>query len=162
MATDNAYEMALERRRKLQAELSEVDQFISLWQRLFGGNETPGPSPAVSLRHNGFLAWRSKPNGALPMSRLDYIFTSESVSEGHPDKLCDRISDAVLDAFLTEAVPRLNVPPPPPLEDLPVGERSGLNSRSAIVTPTLTRRRMREGTVDYHDLSGRWARQLGR
>jgi S-adenosylmethionine synthetase len=40
-------------------------------------------------------------NGAL-MSRLDYVFTSESVSEGHPDKLCDRISDAVLDAFLTE------------------------------------------------------------
>ncbi len=35
------------------------------------------------------------------MSRLDYVFTSESVSEGHPDKLCDRISDAVLDAFLT-------------------------------------------------------------
>ncbi len=36
------------------------------------------------------------------MSRQDYVFTSESVSEGHPDKLCDRISDAVLDAFLTE------------------------------------------------------------
>ncbi|MCY1126358.1 methionine adenosyltransferase [Frigidibacter sp. RF13] len=36
------------------------------------------------------------------MSRHDYIFTSESVSEGHPDKVCDRISDAVLDAFLTE------------------------------------------------------------
>ena len=36
------------------------------------------------------------------MARSDYIFTSESVSEGHPDKLCDRISDAVLDAFLTE------------------------------------------------------------
>lgn len=35
------------------------------------------------------------------MSRLDYTFTSESVSEGHPDKVCDRISDAVLDAFLT-------------------------------------------------------------
>lgn len=29
----------------------------------------------------------------------DYIFTSESVSEGHPDKLCDRISDAVVDLF---------------------------------------------------------------
>jgi S-adenosylmethionine synthetase len=28
------------------------------------------------------------------------IFTSESVSEGHPDKICDRISDAILDAFL--------------------------------------------------------------
>src|SRR5690606_36252738 len=30
----------------------------------------------------------------------DYIFTSESVSEGHPDKICDQISDAILDAFL--------------------------------------------------------------
>lgn len=36
------------------------------------------------------------------MARKDYIFTSESVSEGHPDKVCDRISDAILDAFLTE------------------------------------------------------------
>ncbi|MES2433063.1 MAG: methionine adenosyltransferase [Pseudomonadota bacterium] len=36
------------------------------------------------------------------MSRQNYIFTSESVSEGHPDKLCDRVSDAILDAFLTE------------------------------------------------------------
>ena len=36
------------------------------------------------------------------MARQNYIFTSESVSEGHPDKVCDRISDAVLDAFLTE------------------------------------------------------------
>ena len=33
-------------------------------------------------------------------SRGEYIFASESVSEGHPDKVCDRISDAVLDAFL--------------------------------------------------------------
>ena len=36
------------------------------------------------------------------MSRKNYTFTSESVSEGHPDKVCDRISDAVLDAFLAE------------------------------------------------------------
>ena len=35
-------------------------------------------------------------------SRQNYSFTSESVSEGHPDKVCDRISDAVLDAFLAE------------------------------------------------------------
>ena len=34
--------------------------------------------------------------------RQNYVFTSESVSEGHPDKVCDRISDAVLDAFLAE------------------------------------------------------------
>ncbi|WP_425044618.1 methionine adenosyltransferase [Primorskyibacter sp. S87] len=36
------------------------------------------------------------------MTRKNFTFTSESVSEGHPDKVCDRISDAVLDAFLTE------------------------------------------------------------
>ena len=34
------------------------------------------------------------------MRRADYLFTSESVSEGHPDKVCDQISDAVLDAFI--------------------------------------------------------------
>ena len=32
----------------------------------------------------------------------DFIFTSESVTEGHPDKICDQISDAVLDALLTQ------------------------------------------------------------
>ena len=36
------------------------------------------------------------------MNRQNYTFTSESVSEGHPDKVCDRISDAILDAFLSE------------------------------------------------------------
>ena len=36
------------------------------------------------------------------MSRQNYTFTSESVSEGHPDKVCDRISDAILDALLAE------------------------------------------------------------
>ncbi len=36
------------------------------------------------------------------MTRQNYIFTSESVSEGHPDKVCDRVSDAVLDYLLAE------------------------------------------------------------
>ena len=35
------------------------------------------------------------------MSRANYLFTSESVSEGHPDKVCDQISDAVVDLFLS-------------------------------------------------------------
>jgi len=34
------------------------------------------------------------------VSRTNYLFTSESVSEGHPDKVCDQISDAILDAFI--------------------------------------------------------------
>ena len=35
-----------------------------------------------------------------------YLFTSESVSEGHPDKLADQISDAILDAFLAREATR--------------------------------------------------------
>jgi len=33
-------------------------------------------------------------------SRKNYLFSSESVSEGHPDKVCDRISDSIVDLFL--------------------------------------------------------------
>ncbi|KZL19595.1 S-adenosylmethionine synthase [Pseudovibrio axinellae] len=36
------------------------------------------------------------------MARQNYVFTSESVSEGHPDKVCDRVSDTIVDAFLKE------------------------------------------------------------
>src|ERR1700748_2140490 len=41
--------------------------------------------------------------GRSSVSRASYLFTSESVSEGHPDKVCDRISDEVVDAFFTIA-----------------------------------------------------------
>ncbi|MEI6100085.1 MAG: S-adenosylmethionine synthetase N-terminal domain-containing protein, partial [Alphaproteobacteria bacterium] len=34
------------------------------------------------------------------MPEREYLFTSESVTEGHPDKMCDQISDAVLDAII--------------------------------------------------------------
>src|SRR5438876_704540 len=37
-----------------------------------------------------------------PAVLKDYVFTSESVNEGHPDKVCDQISDAILDALLAE------------------------------------------------------------
>ena len=36
------------------------------------------------------------------MNKKSYLFTSESVSEGHPDKVCDRISDMVVDAYLSK------------------------------------------------------------
>ena len=38
------------------------------------------------------------------MARKSYLFTSESVSEGHPDKVCDRISDEVVDLFFREGI----------------------------------------------------------
>jgi S-adenosylmethionine synthetase len=59
-------------------------------------NQCRIPATTASWRGEG------KPNGALFMTRKNYVFTSESVSEGHPDKVCDRISDAVLDAFFTQ------------------------------------------------------------
>jgi S-adenosylmethionine synthetase len=37
----------------------------------------------------------------IPLSRR-YLFTSESVTEGHPDKICDQISDTIIDALLAE------------------------------------------------------------
>ena len=36
------------------------------------------------------------------MNKKPYLFTSESVSEGHPDKVCDRISDMVVDTYLAK------------------------------------------------------------
>ena len=36
------------------------------------------------------------------MQDFKYLFTSESVSEGHPDKVCDRISDMVVDSYLSK------------------------------------------------------------
>jgi S-adenosylmethionine synthetase len=44
----------------------------------------------------------------LIVARSSYLFTSESVSEGHPDKVCDRISDTVVDAYLA-AMPEARV-----------------------------------------------------
>src|SRR4029453_15743238 len=38
--------------------------------------------------------------GGKPFMFKDYVFTSESVNEGHPDKVCDQISDAILDELL--------------------------------------------------------------
>ena len=51
------------------------------------------------------------------MAANDYLFTSESVSEGHPDKVCDRISDEIVDLYLarvpvSRAWPARRWPPP--------------------------------------------------
>lgn len=78
--------------------------------------------------------------------------------------LSDRVSAShSFDAFLTEAAPRTV----PEFEDkllpgLPIGVRSAPIRTTRIITKPLSRKEMREGPVDYHELSGRWARQLGR
>ena len=41
--------------------------------------------------------------------KRSYLFTSESVSEGHPDKVCDRISDMVVDTYISSGDPQTRV-----------------------------------------------------
>jgi len=58
-------------------------------------------APDFLLQCPVFLTNPAK-EGIKPMAMTDFLFTSESVGEGHPDKVADQISDAVLDAILTE------------------------------------------------------------
>ncbi len=57
-------------------------------------------SPSAGLSGGFFVVYFTVTKGRLLMARR--FFTSESVTEGHPDKICDQISDAVLDAILTQ------------------------------------------------------------
>ncbi len=107
---------------------------------------TRGKGPAVVLDHCSILKtvlarfW----GGEKP-------FLSDRVHASHS-----------FDAFLSETAPRMNVPPAPALEPLPVDVRRVVGGTSRIETRPLSRKEMREGGVDYHELTGRWARQLGR
>ena len=40
----------------------------------------------------------------MSLNKKNFIFTSESVSEGHPDKVCDQISDLILDLYLQRII----------------------------------------------------------
>jgi len=56
------------------------------------------PEGALSFNET----WRFSPMSLTFMNLPKYLFTSESVTEGHPDKICDQVSDAVLDALYKE------------------------------------------------------------
>ncbi len=59
--------------------------------------------PFVALKGQNFLSTEVKPEMSTTfMNSPRLLFTSESVTEGHPDKICDQISDAVLDACLEQ------------------------------------------------------------
>jgi hypothetical protein len=105
--------------------------------------------------------------GKGPRLTLDHCSILKTVlarfGGGSQPFLSDRVhASHSFDAFLAEAEPRLNVPPPDAPGTLPIDVRRVTPGASQIITPPLSRKRMREGPVDYHDLSGRLARMLGR
>src|SRR5713226_7718767 len=70
-----------------------------------GSTTNPTSSRAVGTDISGHI-WDKDRRGLAEkkgwLMRASYLFTSESVSEGHPDKVCDRISDEVVDLFFRE------------------------------------------------------------
>jgi S-adenosylmethionine synthetase len=64
---------------------------------VYSGNYSPG-----GLDPHMQAPIEARASNSTFMTSPHYFFTSESVSEGHPDKLCDQISDAVLDAILAQ------------------------------------------------------------
>ena len=90
------------------------------------------------------------------MARTSYLFTSESVSEGHPDKVCDRISDTIVDTFLT-AEPQARVA----VETLATtnrvvlaGEVRGPASVTPAVMEEVTRRAVKD--IGYEQAGFHW------
>ncbi len=82
------------------------------------------------------------------MSQAEYIFTSESVSEGHPDKVCDQISDTILDACLQND-PASRVACETMVKNRVVVLGGEITTSSALDYETLVRNAIRE--IGYND-----------
>jgi S-adenosylmethionine synthetase len=90
------------------------------------------------------------------VSRRDYVFTSESVSEGHPDKVCDRISDAVVDLYLA-ADPQARVAVETMVTTnriILAGEVRGPESVTAAIVEEAARRCVRD--IGYEQAGFHW------
>jgi S-adenosylmethionine synthetase len=89
-------------------------------------------------------------------ARKSYIFTSESVSEGHPDKVCDQISDAIVDAFLAEnPYARAAIEVMATTNQLIIaGERRGVENISKGQMDDIAREKVRE--IGYNQEGFHW------
>src|SRR5215471_7177844 len=79
----------------------------------FGFTTNPTSSRVVETDipdHNAKHAAGFRRDRGVASMRASYLFTSESVSEGHPDKVCDRISDEIVDLFYREG-PKAGIDP---------------------------------------------------
>jgi hypothetical protein len=140
-----------------------------------GGTSTPPPagggqaSMAIpyGVRVPTFLVspWTMPGKGESRV--LDHCSILKTVlarfANGAKPFLADRVAASqTFEPYLTAPQPRMDVPPAPPLQDLPIEVPRLLPGASAIATPTLSRRQMRKGPVEFHELGGRLARMLGR
>src|ERR1700733_8834354 len=92
-----------------------------------GSTTNPTSSRAVATDNSGHTdtherAAEVRQKKGVWLMRESYLFTSESVSEGHPDKVSDQISDAILDAFLAKDV------------ELGIADNSAVNTRLGCET----------------------------
>src|SRR5260370_18275674 len=80
-----------------------------------GSTTNPTSSRVAGTDISGHILGQGPPRsgGKAWLMRASYLFTSESVSEGHPDKVCDRISDEIVDLFFREG-------PKPGVDALPI------------------------------------------
>lgn len=129
----------------------------------------PDPlSIPYGVRVPTFIVSPWTPPGKGPSTVLDHCSILKTVLARFMGDIkpfmTDRVNSAhSFDGFLTEAAPRMDVPPfTGLLNPLPGGVRRAPSRTTRIITPPLSRREMRAGPVDFHELSGRWARQLGR
>lgn len=107
---------------------------------------TPGQAPAITLDHCSILK----------------TILARFCSEKKPF-LSDRVrASQSFEAFLSAPAPRMDGGIPPSLSPLPVDARRMVSGSSAIITAPLFRKRLREEQVDFHEVSGRLARMLGR
>ena len=84
------------------------------------------------------------------MSRREYLFTNESVTEGHPDKMADQISDAVLDAIIAED-PNCRVACETLLKTGYVMLAGELTTSTYVDLPNIARRTIQEIGYDHSD-----------
>jgi phospholipase C len=105
----------------------------------------PGKGPSITLDHCSILK-----TVLARFTGADKPFLSERVHASNS-----------FESYLTAAQPR-PAPASPPIPNLPVEARRLVPGASQISTPPVSSQKMREGGVDYHDLSGWVARLLGR
>src|SRR6188472_48269 len=85
------------------------------------------------------------------MDTMAYLFTSESVTEGHPDKICDQVSDAVLDAILAQD-PNARVACETLVKTGFVVLAGEITSRAIVEYPDIVRKTVREIGYTHSDM----------